>query len=812
SYIGGEHLLIGLLREDGGVAGRVLRELGLETNRVRTVVERLTGGKSSGTPFSKIELAPSTKRVLEYALEEAGRMNQHYVSTEHLLLGMVRQSDSRAVEVLRKFGVTQEQIRRQTRRMLRENPATAGATETAPRERSRRTRDANKKKEKSKTPMVDQLATDLTAMAEEGKLDPVIGRQSEIERVIQVLARRRKNNPALVGEPGVGKSAIVEGLAQRIVAGKVPSTLYGKRVLQLDVGSLVAGTMYRGQFEERLKRVIEELKQSDAILFIDEVHMLVGAGAAGSSVDAANILKPSLARGELQCVGATTLEEYRKHIESDAALERRFQPVRVDEPSAEESILILHGVKGAYEAHHNLTITDEAIVQAVKLSERYVTERFLPDKAIDLIDEGGSRVRLYRGTQPGVIDEARDKLADLRERREVALSEGRFDAARELREEEDDLQAEIDVMEATNTAELSVHPEDIAEVLSMWTGIPITQLTQAESQRLLSMEDEMRRHIIGQDEAITAIAKAVRRARSGLKDPSRPIGSFIFLGPTGVGKTELTKTLARFLFGTEDALIQLDMSEFMERHTVSRLIGSPPGYVGYDDAGQLTEAIRRRPYSIVVFDEIEKAHPDIFNLLLQIMEEGHLTDSKGATVDFRNAMIIMTSNVGASTIKRGPGVGFSFREDEVSTEDTKYRDMKKQLLEQLKRYFRPEFLNRVDSVIVFRELTQEHTLKIVDILLAQLNERLEEYDLIVEATDEGKKWLAEKGYNREFGARPLRRLIQSAVEDELSDRLLAGAFVAGDTIGLDVEEDELIISKKDDNSAEKPLVEDALPA
>ncbi len=811
SYIGGEHLLIGLLREDGGVAGRVLRELGLETNRVRTVVERLTGGKSSGTPFSKIELAPSTKRVLEYALEEAGRMNQHYVSTEHLLLGMVRQSESRAVEVLRKFGVTQEQIRRQTRRMLRENPAAVG--ETAGSTRPRRDRDS-KKKEKSKTPLVDQLATDLTALAEEGKLDPVIGRQTEIERVIQVLSRRRKNNPALIGEPGVGKSAIIEGLAQRVVSGKVPETLYNKRVLQLDVGSLVAGTMYRGQFEERLKRVVEELKASDSILFIDEVHMLVGAGSAGSSVDAANILKPSLARGELQCIGATTLEEYRKHIESDAALERRFQPVRVDEPSPEESVEILKGVKAAYEAHHNLTITDDAIEQAVKLSERYVTERFLPDKAIDLIDESASRVRLYRGTQPGEVDDVRDRLESLRDRREQALSEGRFDDAAALREEEDDVQHQLDLLRAVDTTELKVEPDDIAEVLAMWTGIPVTQLSKEESTRLLEMEGSLQKTIVGQNEAIEAISKAVRRARSGLKDPRRPIGSFIFLGPTGVGKSELTKQLAKFLFGTEEALIQLDMSEFMERHSVSRLIGSPPGYVGYEDAGQLTEALRRRPYSIIVFDEIEKAHPDVFNILLQIMEEGHLSDSKGAQVDFRNAMIIMTSNVGASTIKRGPGLGFSFQEGDISTEDSKYRDMKKQLMEQLKRQFRPEFVNRVDSVVVFRELSEGHIKDIVGILLGQLNERLIEYAIGVQATDAAKGWLASHGYNREFGARPLRRLIQAEIEDELSDRILAEEILPGDTALVDVEgegdEAELVIKRQEPEQLE-PLDEPEEP-
>ncbi len=812
NYIGSEHLLIGLLREEGSVASRVLAELGLETQRVRAIVERLAGGKSSGTLFSKIELAPSTKRVLEYAVEEAKRMDQHYVGTEHLLLGMVRLNEGLAVEVLRKFGVSPEQVRRQTRRTLRETPPegsgpTATATPPAPAAQQRRVRN----KEKSKTPLVDQLATDLTALAEESKLDPVIGRQNEIERVIQILARRTKNNPALIGEPGVGKTAIIEGLAQRIVYGKVPEALLNKRVLQLDVGSLVAGTMYRGQFEERLKRVIDELKSSDSILFIDEVHMLVGAGSAGSSVDAANILKPALARGELQCIGATTLEEYRKYIESDAALERRFQPVRVDEPTPEEAVQILMGIKGAYEQHHNLIITDEAVESAVKLSARYVTERFLPDKAIDLIDESSSRVRLYRGVQPGDIRETYDALRSLRERRELALEEGRFDEAAALREQEDDLQRQLDLLravEADGEARLSVTPKDIAEVLAMWTGIPVAQLTEEESERLLKMEDTLREYIVGQDEAIMAIAKAVRRARAGLKDPTRPIGSFIFLGPTGVGKTELTKALAKFLFGTEEALIQLDMSEFMERHTVSRLIGSPPGYVGYEDAGQLTEALRRRPYSIVVFDEVEKAHPEVFNVLLQIMEEGHLSDSKGHRVDFRNAIIILTSNVGASTLKRGPNLGFAFQEDPTAGEDTSHRDMRKQLMEELKRHFRPEFINRVDSIIVFRRLTQENIIKIVDILLRELNQRLLEYALAVETSDEAKTWLGEHGFDAEYGARPLRRLLQTEIEDRLSDAMLGNQFVAGDTIIIDVQDDVIVLRKGEREGLE---MEEAVP-
>jgi ATP-dependent Clp protease ATP-binding subunit ClpC len=807
SYIGSEHLLIGLMREDGGVAGKVLRELGLETNRVRAVVERLSGGKSASTPFSKIELSPTTKRLLEYALEEAKRMQQHYVSTEHLLLGMVRQNDGVAIEVLRKFGVSPEQVRRQTRRMLRESPSQSA--ENQPKTPRRTSASARVTKEKSKTPLVDQLATDLTKLAEEGKLDPVIGRKTEIERVIQILARRTKNNPALVGEPGVGKTAIIEGLAQRIVEGKVPDALLNKRVLQLDVGSLVAGTMYRGQFEERLKRIIDELKASDSILFIDEVHMLVGAGSAGSSVDAANILKPSLARGELQCIGATTLDEYRKHIESDAALERRFQPVRVDEPSPEDAISILLGIKSAYEQHHNLIITDEAIEAAVKLSTRYVTERFLPDKAIDLIDESSSRVRLYRGTQVGDMREVFEELRELREEREKVLAEGQYDRANVLREEEEELQRQLDDMRAVDDEEnrLLVAPEDIAEVLSMWTGIPLFQLTEEESSRLLRMEEALQGYIVGQDEAIKAIAKAVRRARAGLKDPRRPIGSFIFLGPTGVGKTELTKALAKFLFGSEEALVHLDMSEFMERHTVSRLIGSPPGYVGYEDAGQLTEALRRRPYSIIVFDEIEKAHPDVFNILLQIMEEGHLSDSKGHTVDFRNAMIIMTSNVGASTLKRSPDLGFAFTSDPASEAEGAHREMHKKLMDELKRRFRPEFVNRVDSVIVFRQLTEANIVEIVDILLSQLNDRLLEYDLMIEAMPDAKAWLGKNGYDPEFGARPLRRLIQVAIEDGLSDAMLSDRFRAGDTIIIDVdaETDEITLTKREE-AVEAPVL------
>ncbi|MCP4416891.1 MAG: ATP-dependent Clp protease ATP-binding subunit [Chloroflexi bacterium] len=792
NFIGSEHVLIGLLREEGGVAGRVLRELGLDAVRVQAMVERLSGGPGTRTPFTKIELSPSTKRVLELAVEEARRMGQHYISTEHLLLGLARQNEGLAIDVLRKFGISAEQIRRQTRRMLRESPvATTEKSSTTPRRSG--------KKEKSKTPMVDQLATDLTAMAEENKLDPVIGRNTEIERVIQILARRTKNNPALIGEPGVGKTAIIEGLAQRIIDGRVPDILHNKRVLQLDVGSLVAGTMYRGQFEERLKRVIEELKSSSSILFIDEVHMLVGAGSAGSSVDAANILKPALARGELQTIGATTLEEYRKYIESDAALERRFQPIHVDEPSPEESIDILHGIKGAYEKHHNLFITEEAIEAAVNLSTRYVTERFLPDKAIDLIDESASRVRMYRVPQPADIRDAYDTLRDIRKERTSAEADGRIEDVTHLKEREEAIQRQLDQLRAGNREQgnaVSVTAEDIAEVLAMWTGIPVYQFTQEESARLLDMEANLDKHIVGQKEAIEAISKAVRRARAGLKDPDRPIGSFIFLGPTGVGKTELTKALAKFLFGSEDALVQLDMSEFMERHSVARLVGSPPGYVGYEDAGQLTEAVRRRPYSIVVFDEIEKAHPETFNILLQIMEEGHLSDAKGQKINFRNAIIIMTSNVGADTIRRGPNLGFAFQRDGAVVAEEQHKEMRKTLMDELKRQFRPEFINRVDSIVVFRQLSKENIRDIVDIILTEVNDRLVEHELSISATEAARDWLGEHGYDAEFGARPLRRLIQTEVEDRLSDAVLSGRFASNDIVQIDVEDGEIVLKRE----------------
>ena len=802
NHIGTEHLLLGLMREEGGVAGRVLRELGLEADRVQEVVERMTGiGKSKG---GKLDLAPGTQQVLELAVEEARRMGHHYIGTEHLLLGLVEYDEGMALDVLRRLGVTPEQVRRQTRRVLQES--STSAQKPATEQKSQR-----QEQPRPKTPLVDQLAVDLTSHAEEGKLDPVIGRQMEIERVIQILARRTKNNPALIGEPGVGKTAIVEGLAQRIVEGDVPAPLLNKRVLQLDVGSLVAGTMYRGQFEERLKRVIDELKSAAAILFIDEVHMLVGAGAAGSSVDAANILKPALSRGELQVIGATTLDEYRKHIESDAALERRFQPIMVEEPTVDEAIEILRGIRSAYEEHHRLSISDDALEAAVRLSARYVSERFLPDKAIDLIDESSSRVRMYKSAAAKTSKELVSELRKIRQNHALALEDGRNDDAQELLESQEELEQQLDRLrtgwDRANSPLVTV--EDIAEVVSMWTGVPVMQIAQEESRRLLEMETELHKYIIGQEEAIEAISKAVRRSRAGLKDPRRPIGSFIFLGPTGVGKTELTKALARFLFGSEEALVQLDMSEFMERHTVSRLVGAPPGYVGYEDAGQLTEALRRHPYSIVVFDEIEKAHPEAHNMLLQIMEEGHLSDARGRKVDFRNAIIVMTYNVGADMIKRQTALGFALKRDEETEERLAYEDMRKKLLESLRRVFRPEFINRLDAVIVFRALTKENIRDIVNLELAKVTQRLEEHEISLSATPVAVDVLAETGYDPDMGARPLKRVIQQKVEDPLSDALLAGQFQDGDHLIVDIQDGEVIIRRGEKETTMPP--EEAVP-
>ena len=814
NYIGTEHLLLGLIREEGGVAGRVLRELGLDANRVQEMVEKIVGFGDAAA--GRLDLAEGTQTVLEMAIEEAGRMGHHYIGTEHLLLGLVRFGEGMALDVLRRLGVTPEQIRRQTRRVLQESSTarrTSGDKDQKDQTQKAAVSPQQGQQQGGKTPMVDQLATDLTSQAEDGKLDPVIGRQMEIERVIQILARRTKNNPALIGEPGVGKTAIVEGLAQRIVDGDVPAPLLNKRLLQLDVGSLVAGTMYRGQFEERLKRVIDELKTSGAILFIDEVHMLVGAGAAGSSVDAANILKPALSRGELQVIGATTLNEYRKHIESDAALERRFQPITVDEPNIDEAIEILKGIRPAYEEHHRLTISDEALDAAVRLSSRYVTERFLPDKAIDLIDESSSRVRMYKSPGAKTAKDLTNQIRELRQNQSLALEDGRNDDSQDMLDQIEELENQFErlrtVWDRANSP--TVTAEDIAEVVSMWTGVPVMQIAQKESQRLLEMEQDLKQSIVGQEEAIEAISKAVRRARAGLKDPKRPIGSFIFLGPTGVGKSELTKSLARFLFGSEEAMIQLDMSEFMERHSVSRLVGAPPGYVGFEDAGQLTEALRRRPYSIVVFDEIEKAHPEAHNMLLQIMEEGHLSDARGRKVDFRNAIIVMTSNVGADMIKRQTSLGFTPKLDEQSVEKSAYEDMRKKLMESLRRVFKPEFINRLDSVIVFRALTRENLNQIVELEINKVAIRLAEHNVVLKATHEALNMLADLGYDPDMGARPLRRVIQQKVEDPLSDALLSGRFRDGDTILVDLKDDDVVL-RLPEPEAEAAADEAILPA
>ncbi len=795
-----EHILFGLIQEDGGIAGHALRELGLDPDRVQEMVERLT--PMGLTEPAQIELSFGGQQVLEYAIEDARILGHQFIGTEHLLLALTRSTEGLALEVLKKLGVTPEQVRRQTRRVMDEtsnSPATAGQ---APLKR-------HEDKKEAKTPLVDQLAVDLTTLAEEGKLDPVIGRQKEIERVIQILARRNKNNPALIGEPGVGKTAIVEGLAQRIVEGDVPAPLIGKRVLQLDVGSLVAGTMYRGQFEERLKRVIDELKASKSILFIDELHMLVGAGSAGSSVDAANILKPALSRGELQVVGATTLDEYRKHIESDAALERRFQPIVVVEPTVEETILILKGIRKAYEEHHRLVISDEAINAAANLSSRYVTERFLPDKAIDLIDEASSRVRMYKSPAAQTFKELMLELKGVKASRTEAVQSGRNDDAQELSNKEADLKARIEKLRTGWDRATSpvVSADDIAELVSMWTGVPVMQLATEESERLLNMEGELRKTIIGQEEAIKTIAKAVRRGRAGLKDPRRPIGSFMFLGPTGVGKTALTKALASFLFGSEDALVQIDMSEFMERHNVSRLVGAPPGYVGFDEAGQLTEAIRRHPYSIVVFDEMEKAHPETHNMLLQIMEEGQLTDARGHKVDFRNSIIIMTSNIGAEMIRRQGSLGFNLSTDEKATESQNYEDMRKKLLESLRKVFRPEFINRLDGVIVFHPLNQEHIRSIINVELEKVANRMREHNITLRASEAAQEYLATEGFNPEMGARPLRRVLQDKVEDRLSDAVLAHDFREGDAVLVDINKDKEIVLKRDKKRPAAPKPE-----
>ncbi len=767
-YIGTEHLLLALSEVEGTVASDVLRSLGVTPEAVTRSIEQIVGKGSADFYGRTPVLSPRTKRVIEQAVEEARLMASPSIGPEHLLLGLVHDDEGIAVTILRRLGVSPERVRTQTVRVIMEKPIKAPV---AP-------------KPAVKTPLLDQLAVDLTAEAAAGKLDPVVGREKEIERVIQILARRTKNNPALIGEPGVGKTAIVEALAQRIVEGNVPEPLINKRILMLDVGSLVAGTMYRGQFEERMKKVIKEIIESKAILFIDELHMLVGAGAAGSAVDAANILKPALSRGELQCIGATTLDEYRRYIESDSALERRFQPVYVDEPSDEETIEILKGLRSRYEEHHKLEITDEALKAAVYMAARYVPERSMPDKAIDLIDEAASRVRMYKHPYAVDLKESFAMLKTLRRRREEAVNKHLYENAKDLRYREIELQEHIDRLRAgwaIPQESLKVTADDVAEVVSMWTGVPVKRLVTEESQRLLKMEEFLHQRVVGQDEAIKAISKAVRRARAGMKDPKRPIGTFIFLGPTGVGKTLLAKTLAEFMFGSEEALIKIDMSEFMERHNVSRLVGAPPGYVGYEEGGQLTEAVRRRPYSVILLDEIEKAHPDVFNMLLQIMEDGYLTDGQGRRVDFRNTIIIMTSNLGASQINEAGPLGFPVRDAEKEAK-AEYERMKGKMMEALKRTFRPEFINRVDGVMVFQHLTQEEIERIVDLELKQVRSLLREQQITLDVTEEAHKYLAEKGYSKEYGARPLRRLIQSEVEDPLSEGLLAGLYKPGDII------------------------------
>ena len=791
--IGPEHILLGLMLEGEGIAGRVLRDMGLRPQQALQTVARLSSAKPLAVP--EPELRRTTEILLQMSLEEAKRLSNPAVDTQHLLLALLRQHEGVIIAVLTQAGLSAETIRRRIERFMPVQPQLDVEEDIkSTTRRGERRRGANQES------ILEQVAVDLTSMARENKLDPVIGRQAEIERVIQILARRTKNNPALIGEPGVGKTAIVEGLAQRIISGGVPGPILGKRLVQLDLGSLVAGTMYRGQFEERLKKVLRELKDNNTIVFIDEVHMLVGAGSAGSSMDAANILKPALARGELQCIGATTLDEYRKHIESDAALERRFQPVLVNEPTPEQALEILRGIKHAYEQHHKLKISDEALQAATRLSSRYVPDRYLPDKAIDLMDEAASRVKMYKSPLSIQLREVFEKIQNVRLRQAQIKDAGKREELAELKKEEGTLEGQMEALRQQRVEadeDLVVNTDDIAEIIAMWTGIPMTQIAEEESQRLLEMEAEISRTIIGQPEAIETIAKAVRRARAGLKDPRRPIGSFIFLGPTGVGKTELSKALARFLFGSEEALIQLDMSEFMERHTVARLVGAPPGYVGYDDAGQLTESIRRRPYSIVVFDEIEKAHPDAFNMLLQVMEEGVLSDARGRKVDFRNTLIIMTSNEGAGEILRNGNLGFTLETAE-SDEAFMHKDMSQKLMNRMRKLFRPEFLNRVDAIVVFRALNHANIKVIVSLEMEKLRNRVLENGYDVQLTESAHDWLAQQGFSHEYGARPLRRLIQQQVETPLSEALLAGDFRFGDTIIVDVEDGTIVVRDQEE--------------
>ncbi|MGL5132629.1 MAG: ATP-dependent Clp protease ATP-binding subunit [Planktothrix sp.] len=783
NFVGTEQILLGLIGEGTGVAAKVLKSMGVNLKDARIEVEKIIG-RGSGFVAVEIPFTPRAKRVLELSLEEARQLGHNYIGTEHLLLGLIREGEGVAARVLENLGVDLSKVRTQVIRMLGETAEVAAGGSTS----------------RTKTPTLDEFGSNLTQMAAEGKLDPVVGRQKEIERVIQILGRRTKNNPVLIGEPGVGKTAIAEGLAQRIATNDIPDILEDKRVVTLDIGLLVAGTKYRGEFEERLKKIMDEIRSAgNVILVIDEVHTLIGAGAAEGAIDAANILKPALARGELQCIGATTLDEYRKHIERDAALERRFQPVMVGEPSVSETIEILFGLRERYEQHHKLKISDEALEAAAKLSDRYISDRYLPDKAIDLMDEAGSRVRLINSQLPPAAKELDKELRQVLKEKDEAVRSQDFDRAGELRDREMEIKAQIRTISQTKKAETTrgeddspvVTEEDIAQIVASWTGVPVNKLTESESEKLLNMEGTLHQRLIGQDEAVKAVSRAIRRARVGLKNPNRPIASFIFSGPTGVGKTELTKALASYFFGSEDAMIRLDMSEYMERHTVSKLIGSPPGYVGYNEGGQLTEAVRRRPYTVVLFDEIEKAHPDVFNMLLQILEDGRLTDAKGRTVDFKNTLIIMTSNIGSKVIEKGGGgLGFEFSENE---NDAQYNRIRNLVNEELKQYFRPEFLNRLDEIIVFRQLNKEEVKEIAVIMLKEVFGRLIEKGITLEVTDKFKERLVEEGYNPSYGARPLRRAIMRLLEDSLAEEILSGRIKEGDTAMVDVDESGQVV-------------------
>jgi ATP-dependent Clp protease ATP-binding subunit ClpC len=783
NFIGTEHILLGLIHEGEGVAAKALESLGISLEAVREKVEETIGPAGSSTAGSP-PFTPRAKKVLELSLREALQLGHNYIGTEHMLLGLVREGEGVAAQVLVNLGADLSRVRQQVIQLLSgyNNPKEGTTSGSGP----------SSQEAPTGSPVLDQFGRNLTQLARDRKLDPVIGREREIERVMQVLSRRTKNNPVLIGEPGVGKTAIVEGLSQRIVANDVPETLRGKQLYTLDLGALVAGSRYRGDFEERLKKVLKEIRtRGDIILFIDELHTLVGAGAAEGAIDAASILKPMLARGELQTIGATTLDEYRKHLEKDAALERRFQPIKVEEPSLSHTIEILKGLRDRYEAHHGVTITDQAVVAAANLADRYIADRFLPDKAIDLIDEAGSRLRIRRMATPPDYKAIEDELVKVRADKELALEKQNFEAAKRLREQEESLLGRKTAKEAEWRAEGIdlfdvVDEEVIAEVLANWTGIPVYKLTEEETAKLLRMEDELHKRVIGQENAIKSVSQAIRRTRAGLKDPKRPSGSFIFLGPSGVGKTETAKTLAEFLFGDESSLIQLDMSEYMEKHTVSRLVGSPPGYVGYEEGGQLTEAVRRKPFSVVLFDEIEKAHPDVFNTLLQILEDGRLTDSQGRSVDFKNCVIIMTSNLGTADLRK-TSVGFAKTSEAIT-----YERMKEKVNDALKQHFRPEFLNRIDEVIVFHELSREEVTEIVDLMMKRVRTQLESQGLGLELTQEAKFMLVDRGHDPALGARPLRRAIQRMVEDPLSEKILWKEFRAGETIIVDVEEGEIV--------------------